>query len=208
MQGPFTRGEEDIKVKDLVSDLGWDWGKIYITLPSQIVMEIRAMPHSCIASTEDRLIWAATSNGQFNLSNAYLLTIQKLKPHHSFNGIWVWKLNVLPRVQFFIWMCLHNSIATRECLAARGIPVNTFCPICHQALETIIHLLRDCSFAVNYWQNLGANSRADSFSMNLQDWLKFHCKVNTKYGSMGIPWNMIFAFGVWIIWQHRNRVVF
>jgi len=40
VQGPFTRGEEDIKVKDLVSDLGWDWGKISITLPSQIVMEI------------------------------------------------------------------------------------------------------------------------------------------------------------------------
>ncbi|KAL0013345.1 hypothetical protein SO802_000414 [Lithocarpus litseifolius] len=44
--------------------------------------------------------------------------------------------------------------------------------------------------------------------MNLQDWLKFNCKVNIKFGSMGIPWNLIFAFGVWIIWQHRNRVVF
>ena len=165
-------------------------------------MEIRAMPHSCIASLKDRLIWAASSNGQFNLSSAYLLSIQQLDPHHSFNGIWVWKLNALPRVQFFIWMCLHNSIATRECLVARGIPVNTSCPMCHQAPETIIHLQRDCSFALTCWQNLGANNRANSFSMNLKDWLKFNCKVNTKSGSMEIPWNVIFAFGVWIIWQH------
>lgn len=34
MQGPLMRGEEDFKVKDLVLDLGWDWGKISITLPS------------------------------------------------------------------------------------------------------------------------------------------------------------------------------
>ena len=102
VQGPVTRGEDDIKVKDLVLDLGWDWGKISITLPSQIVMEIRAMPHSCIASTEDRLIWAITSNGQFNLNSAYLLTIQQPETHHFFNGIWVSKLNFLPRVQFFI----------------------------------------------------------------------------------------------------------
>ena len=25
---------------------------------------------------------------------------------------------------------------------------------------------------------------------------------------MGIPWNVIFAFGVWTIWQHRNIIVF
>ncbi|KAL4595862.1 hypothetical protein ACB092_12G122900 [Castanea dentata] len=102
VQGPLTRGEEDIKVKDIVSDLGWDWRKISIILPSQIVMEIRAMPHSCVASSEDWLIWAATSNGQFNLSSAYLLSIQQLEPHQYFNGNWIWKVNVLPRVQFFI----------------------------------------------------------------------------------------------------------
>lgn len=75
VQGHLTRGEEDIKVKDIVLDLGWDWRKISIILPSQVVMEIRAMPHSCVASSEDRLIWAATFNGQFNLSSAYLLSI-------------------------------------------------------------------------------------------------------------------------------------
>lgn len=154
VQGHLTRGEEDIKVKDIVLDLGWDWRKISIILPSQVVMEIRAMPHSCVASSEDRLIWAATSNGQFNLSSAYLLSIQQPEPHQYFNGNWIWKLNVLPRVQFFIWMCFHNSIATRVCLTARGIIVNTSCPIYHQAPETIQHLLGDCTFALNCWKNL------------------------------------------------------
>lgn len=42
VHGPLTRGEEELKIKDIVSDTGWDWGKISITLPSHVGMEIRA----------------------------------------------------------------------------------------------------------------------------------------------------------------------
>lgn len=53
--GPLTRGEEELKIRD-------------ITLPSHVGMEIRAMPRSCVASMKDGMVWAATSNGHFNLS--------------------------------------------------------------------------------------------------------------------------------------------
>ena len=42
VHGRLTRGEEELKIKDIVSDTGWDWGKISITLPSHVGMEIRA----------------------------------------------------------------------------------------------------------------------------------------------------------------------
>ena len=29
---------------------------------------------------------------------------------------WIWKLDILPRIQTFVWMCAHNSIGVRECL--------------------------------------------------------------------------------------------
>ncbi|KAK7855936.1 hypothetical protein CFP56_026005 [Quercus suber] len=54
-------------------------------------------------------------------------------------------------------MCTHNSIATRVCLANRGIQVNTTCPVCLQAPETIIHALRVCSLASSCWPNLEHN---------------------------------------------------
>ena len=86
VHGPLTRREEELKIREIVSDTGWDRGKIFITLPSHVGMEIRVMP------------WVATSNEHFNLNSAYLLSNQISEPHLSFNGNWIWKLNVLLRV--------------------------------------------------------------------------------------------------------------
>lgn len=67
-------------------------------------------------------------------------------------------------------MCFHKSIATRECLASRGISVDTSCPICQQAPESILHTLRDCTVAANCWHNLGVDAiGVDFFSLNLRD---------------------------------------
>ena len=103
---------------------------------------------------------------------------------------------------------MHNSIATRVCLANGGIQVNTICPVCLQAPETIIHVLRDCSLASSCWQNLGVNLGADFFSLDSREWLEEYGRMEYEAGSLSIPWNVIFSFGLWSLWQHQNRVVF
>ncbi|KAK7859746.1 hypothetical protein CFP56_002198 [Quercus suber] len=105
-------------------------------------------------------------------------------------------------------MCTHNSIATRVCLANRGIQVNTTCPVCLQAPETIIHALRVCSLASSCWPNLEVNLGADFFSLDSREWLEEYGRMEYKAGSLLIPWNVIFSFGLWSPWQHQNRVVF
>ncbi|KAK9997320.1 hypothetical protein SO802_022006 [Lithocarpus litseifolius] len=107
---PLTREEEEIKVKDLASIDGWNWGKLSLILPPKICLEIQVMPRSHFANEEDRIIWNATANGNFNLSSAYILANGEAP--QFFDGKWIWKLKVLPRIQSFIWMCFHNSIAT------------------------------------------------------------------------------------------------
>ena len=116
-------------------------------LPTEVLMEVQAMPCSCISNKKDRLIWAASSNGEFNLPSAYNLAIKPPDPSNTFNGKWIWKMKVLPKIQSFVWMCYHNSIATHDCLAKRGILVNLTCPCCFQADESIIHSLQDCPFS-------------------------------------------------------------
>ena len=208
IHGPFSKGEEVFKIKDIVSKLGWDWRKIFFILPNDIVKEIRAMPHACVASEEDGIIWAVTLNGQFSLNSAYLLKTQNLDSFQPFNGSWIWKIKTLPRIQTFIWMCFHNSIATRVCIASRGMQVNLTCLICHQAPESIIHVLRDCYLATSCWQNLGVNLGCEFFSLDSREWLKKYCRWDVKVGPLLIPWNLLFSFGLWTIWQHRNGVVF
>ena len=38
-----------------------------------------------------------------------------------FNAGWIWKLMTLPRIQFFLWKCAHNSIGVKDCLVGRRV---------------------------------------------------------------------------------------
>ena len=71
MHGPLTREEDDLKVRDLASVNGWNWEKISMVLPANVCREIQAMPQACVVNEEDKLIWAASPNGDFNLNSAY-----------------------------------------------------------------------------------------------------------------------------------------
>ena len=154
-----------------------------MVIPLAIELEIQAMPRACVADEEDRLIWAATSNGVFNLNSAYLLASNQIDHQISFNGKWIWKFKVLPRIQSFIWLCSYNSLAIQECLASRGIPISTICLICLLDSESILHLLRDCGFASNCWQNLGLGELSlDFFSLNTSTWLEKNCKLEKRTG--------------------------
>lgn len=116
---------------------------------------------------------------------------------------------MLPRIQSFIWMCFHNIIATRERLTSRGLHVDIVCPICNLHPETILHLLRDCHVAANCWQSLGMGGlSADFYSLDLCSWLENNCKTTTTSKHLQISWSVIFAIGIWTLWNHRNRVVF
>ena len=148
IHGPLTREEDEIKVRDIALLDGWDWEKLSMVLPTKICLEIQAMPRSHVANEDDRIIWDASFNGEFNLNSAY--TLANGEAPQFFNGKWSWKLKVLPRIQFFIWMCLHNSIATQERLVSRGLQMSLLCPLCNSYPETIVHLLRDCHVAANY----------------------------------------------------------
>ena len=96
--GLLMRGEDDLNIRDVALTNGWEWRKISIILPTDIQKEIQAMPRSWVANEEDCLIWAASSNGNFNLNSAYLLADQLDNSVSTFNGKWIWKINTLPRV--------------------------------------------------------------------------------------------------------------
>ncbi|KAK9990806.1 hypothetical protein SO802_025791 [Lithocarpus litseifolius] len=138
------------------------------------------MPHSQVANEEDRIIWDASSNGEFNLSSAY--TLANGEAPQSFNGKWIWKLKVLPRIQFFIWMCFHNSIATRES---------------HSIHKEIIHKAAEYSFIAQNFSNRNPRiERSIRWERPNRGWHK----LNTDGSSLG---NLGLASGGGIL---RNEV--
>lgn len=104
---------------------------------------------------------------------------------------------------------MHNSIAVKDDLANIGIPLDTTCPLCHSKVESLTHVLRDCNLVKSVWQQLGTHYLNPSFfSQGIRDWLISNSSLKSFQNVAGIPWNILFPFGVWMIWKLRNQANF
>lgn len=149
------------------------------------------------------MIWAFSPNGQYSLKSAHYLAKGLNLLNLKTGDNWVWKVLTSPRIKFFLWLCSHYSILTREVLGLRGSSLDLSCPVCGLHLESILHTLRDCHIAKNFWIDLGIQgSTLDFFSVNLFDWLKGNCMSSTRTSYGNLPWKFLFPFGVWHLWLH------
>ena len=53
--------------------------------------------------------------------NAYLLAIDDDPNETDFHGKWIWKLNVMPKIQVFLWKCVLESIPVKDVLSHTGL---------------------------------------------------------------------------------------
>ncbi|XP_030940193.1 aspartate aminotransferase, cytoplasmic isozyme 2-like [Quercus lobata] len=113
--------ECNLVVVDLLQENNWNWNALSFNLPSDIKDKINAIPIQLFGRKEDRLIWSLTKDGEFSTASAYKLASKDDGETDSFIGDWVWKLDTLPRIQSFFWLCHHRSIPVREMLAIRGL---------------------------------------------------------------------------------------
>ena len=127
----------------------------------------------CWSNSQDTRYWLDSPNGEFNFKSTYKLESNSCgQPSHFAGGKWLWKVFSLPKVKYFIWLCLHNSLSVREVLASRGLNITHLCPRCGTHAESILHLLRDCCDSCAFWQKIGIpTSCISSFKASLYDWL-------------------------------------
>ena len=88
----------------------------------------QATPTSITSRGSDELIWASSPQGIFELRSAYKLAMG-FEDSTPFSASWIWKMDTLPRIKTFLWMCAHNSIGVKVYLQRRGIAQETICPI-------------------------------------------------------------------------------
>ena len=208
MPGPMDKRESNMEVREVVSANGWNWSKISFELPLNIKLEIQATPYAIAARSEDRLSWAANSHGNFDLNSVYKLATSR-SDNLEFEGDWIWKIKILPRIQFFVWKCFHNSIGVKGCRPSRGVNSDLFCPRCRDELETIIHLLRDCGDSKDLWKQLGISEMDKNFfTCDLHTWLTVNAWKEQLNCHSKPPWNIVFLFAIWMLWKQRNSVIF
>ena len=179
-----------------------------MVFPEEVQRDIQATPVPFSNKFEDRLAWKYSAKGDFDLKNAYLLAMDSTG-EAPFKWQWIWKLKIVPKIQLFVWKCMHRSLRVNQCLLERGLPMDACCPWCHYEVESILHVLRDCPFSTSVWIQLGGRvSNSNFFSLSLRDWLFSNATSNLLHNSGSLPWNLVFLFSIWMLWKDRNLCVF
>ena len=187
---------------------GWNWDLISFELPDTIKDRIKAILIQDFGQREDSLMWRFTRDGDFSTKSAYLRCIEVDISETSFKGQWIWKLDILPKIIMFLWLCLHTSVPVKSVLAARGINCDGKCLVCKRHDKTIAHLLRDCELARKYWSCVEVPpALVHIFSGSLEEWLQSNSVSLVKHRS-DIPWSSMFLFTIWALWKNRNKIVF
>ena len=75
-------------------------------MPSNITRVIQATPIPLATRIEDKMAWKLSPKGDFDLKSAYLMVLEPIVEAPS-RGKWIWKLKILPRIQTFVWKCMH-----------------------------------------------------------------------------------------------------
>lgn len=82
--------------------------------------------------------------------------------------------------------------------------------LCKKIREIPAHIYgqrRDISR--DFWFRLHAQSSVPNFfQMDLEDWIKWNLQITKLMVSNYLPWSVIFAYAVWILWLNRNKLGF
>ena len=154
-------------------------------------------------------MWRFSPDGEFNLASTYHLAIAEQPKPPPFTSCWIWGLDTLPKIKHFLWLCNHGSILVRQVIKARGINCTVSYPLCRAQEESIIHVLRDYPVSRKFWLSIGVpQSLVDFLNLDLLDWLKLNCLCSNIIQANGLPWCLQIPFAIWLLWKHRNRIVF
>jgi ribonuclease HI len=176
-----------------------------------LIHVIKAIPRSRNVLLEDKPFWRLSSDGQFNSKSAYKVASNLDKPYTPLgNWKWIWKINTLPRIVYFIWLACHDKLSTKSLLKKRKIIQEDSCTLCRNAPETTLHILRDCPQVSPIWQNIGIPTLPDSFSSsNISYWMQ-SCSNSSLPTSLHLVLLLkdIFPVLCWSIWTARNKAAF
>ncbi|CAI8617408.1 unnamed protein product [Vicia faba] len=113
----------------------------------------------------------------------------------------LWKVPVHNKIKEFLWRLANKILPTRDNLSKRGLKIDTYCPFCHNAIETGHHLFLHCHFAKKVWFPSSLGCRIPPLTP-IVDWLENCLRSDNVFG------RQLSYFVLWKIWFARNQPVF
>ncbi|KAL8146376.1 hypothetical protein AgCh_004207 [Apium graveolens] len=156
------------------------------------------------SSSEDMIYWRFEESGLYSVKSAHKhLQVQKRQWTIEDNSsIWkkLWRIKAPPKALNLIWRALSQCLPTMSQLQAKHVPVQSNCPVCKSATETIMHSLVNCPIARQYWLIVLPGKQWDAH-MEFMRWIKmvFDSENNSKCAQVFMV--------CWTIWRARNDLV-
>lgn len=67
----------------------------------------------------------------------------------------IWKLACPGKIKHFLWRCAHNTLATKDILARRGVKIEDHkCFLCNSRPESGRHLFVECKEVKLVWREM------------------------------------------------------
>ena len=209
IHGPLNYGEEKLCINNIFEGGSWYFHILSFIFPQHLELSIKAVPIRRDSIGEDSLIWNSSTNGDFDSKDAYLLALGNNNSNLGFVDQWIWNLNIPPKIQYFLWKCAHHSLPVKTTLVRRRIIEAPICDICLNSDETILHVLRDCRVAHQFWLDSGLAPSNPFFLGDIDmDWLRSNACNTSKIPGKCFTWNYFFLFGIWQLWIQRNKSIF
>lgn len=109
----------------------------------------------------DKLIWAASPNGFFNVNSAYKVALELEKSSYlglssddsNLRRVWtrIWKIQVPHKVRHFVWRACRDILPTNYNLKSRKILTEDVCAECNLDSKTIGHVFWSYLRAQRIW---------------------------------------------------------
>jgi hypothetical protein len=153
-------------------------------------------------------VWLGTPTGTFTTRSAYQLMVDDnnrvtgsssnpMRLNAFWNGIW--RANVPHKIRVFMWRACSSILPTKTNLFKRGIVSSSTCPTCQDGAESVLHILWDCAYAKECWQNSPL-----SHLCTLPRPSSWNDLVELVLRKEVSPVKEIFFVLAWMIWGCRN----
>ncbi|CAN1777535.1 Putative ribonuclease H protein At1g65750 [Linum perenne] len=200
-QGNIEDIDLDATVAEMINHQGqWDFSKFLTFLSAEGLDLVAGMSAPQREAGDDEWVWGEEANGKFSIRSAYNLihSAETSRSPEFWRQIWNWKGP--NKIRHFIWLAAHDRLLTNHARKRRNLTEDTRCHWCLHPDETVIHVLRDCSFAQEVWRAIERGQRTDrEWQEPLEVWLPSNLDRDQK-----------FSFGVtcWFLWRSRNERIF
>lgn len=201
--------DETLRVCNMGTGNGsWNFEWLESQLPQTVLARITAIMPPSHDSGPDRLIWRWMLKGKFSSASTYSYFLSRRDLVQWKYSTMIWKNDAPQRVKNFLWLLLRNHLLPNEVRVKRRMSDEGGCPRCNELVETGLHAVRDCPFAVSIWKSLMPQQDwSVFFYSSLENWIKMNLLKSYSSTTNG-GWPTLFSIVSWLIWKHRNDFIF